>query len=466
MNNTTMARVYLDNNATTPVLPEVLEAMRPYFGERFGNASSIHSHGQQTRAAVERARESVAALIGARASEIVFTSGGTEADNLAVFGVLGGIGQRSAVRVVGKDGHRSPVSGQRESVGADHIITSTVEHHAVLNACRHLESAGCDVTYVPVDERGLVDPEDVRRALRPSTRLISIMMANNETGMVQPVAEIGAIAREAGVYFHTDAVQAAGKIPVNVEEIGCDLLTISAHKLHGPQGVGALYVRKGTEIAAQMYGGRHERSRRAGTENVPGIVGLGAAAEAALAGFARGDDLKMAEMRDRLESGLLAIEACGVNGAGTHPSQGTRRMGHPLGSGENAGSREKTDSGENSDGYSFPSRVPNTSNIYFDGIDGEALVIALDLKGLAVSTGAACSSGAVEPSHVLMAMGMGAERARGSIRFSLGKMNSAEDVEFASRVVPEMVGRLRELSPVWRGASSYELRASSSGPKG
>ena len=271
-----MRRVYLDNNATTPVLPEVMEAMRPYFGERFGNASSIHSHGQQTRAAVERARESVAALIGARASEIVFTSGGTEADNLAVFGTW-------------RNGHRSPVTGHGESVAAGHIITSTIEHHAVLNACRHLESNGCDVTYVPVDASGVVDPADVRRALRPSTKLISIMFANNETGMVQPVAEIGAIAREADVYFHTDAVQAAGKIPVRVDEIGCDLLTISAHKLHGPQGVGALYVRKGTALSAQIYGGRHERSRRAGTENVPGIVGLGKAAEVALAGVrARG----------------------------------------------------------------------------------------------------------------------------------------------------------------------------------
>jgi cysteine desulfurase len=401
-----MRRVYLDNNATTPVLPEVMEAMRPYFGEHFGNASSIHHHGQETRAAVERARESVARLLGARAPEIVFTSGGTEADNLAVFGIVAGNG-----------GQRSAVTGHRDAssipLSRDHIITSTIEHHAVLNACRHLEERGCEVTYVPVNGEGLVDPADVRRALRPSTRLISIMMANNETGVVQAVREIGEIAAEADVYFHTDAVQAAGKIPVNVDEIGCDLLTISAHKLHGPQGVGALYVRKGTELEAQIYGGRHERLRRAGTENVPGIVGLGAAAEAALAGLPRGDDLKMAALRDRLESELLGIEACGVNGS----QKGTR--------------------------------VPNTSNIYFDGIDGEALVIALDLKGLAVSTGAACSSGAIEPSHVLMAMGLTAERARASIRFSLGKMNSEEDVEFALSAVAETVARLRELSPVY-----------------
>jgi cysteine desulfurase len=434
-------RVYLDNNATTPVLPEVVEAMRPYFGERFGNASSIHSHGQQTRAAVERARESVAALIGARASEIVFTSGGTEADNLAIFGI------------VGRRGDRSPVTGHRDAspIGdsADHIITSTIEHHAVLNACRHLEQVGCSVTYVPVDASGVVDPSDVRRALRPSTKLISIMFANNETGVVQLVSEIGAIAAAADVYFHTDAVQAAGKIPVRVDEIGCDLLTLSAHKLHGPQGVGALYVRKGTALSAEIYGGRHERSRRAGTENVPGIVGFGVAAEAAMAGFSRGDDLKIAALRDRLERELLGIEACGVNGASTHPSQSARRMGHPPGS------------GENSSGSALPLRVPNTSNIYFEGIDGEALVIALDLKGLAVSTGAACSSGAIEPSHVLMAMGMPAEQARASIRFSLGKMNSAEDVEFALALVPETVGRLRELSPVWKGAASFESRVSS-----
>ncbi len=405
-----MRRVYIDNNATTPLLPEVFEAMRPYFGEHFGNASSIHHHGQETRAAVERARESVAALLGCRASEIVFTGGGTEADNLALFGV---------------------------AHGGDHIITSAIEHHAVLNACRHLEEQNREVTYIPVGENGVVDPADVKRALRPNTKLISIMFANNESGVVQPVAEIGEVAAEGDVYFHTDAVQAVGKIPVHVGEIGCDLLTISGHKLHGPQGVGALYVRKGTELEPVQYGGRHERSRRAGTENVPGIVGLGKAAELALAGLERGDDRRMAELRDRLERGLLRIEASGVNGAcdSPHTTQTARCVGHP--------------------------RVPNTSNIYFDGIDGEALVIALDLKGLAVSTGAACSSGAIEPSHVLLAMGLPPERARASIRFSLGKMNSAEDVEFALAVVPETVARLRELSPVWNElrASSRELRA-------
>jgi len=392
-----MRRVYLDNNATTPVLPEILEAMRPYFGEHFGNASSIHHHGQETRAAVERARESVAALLRCRASEIVFTSGGTESDNLAIFGVT------------------SP---------GDHVITSTVEHHAVLNACKQLEAQGCEVTFIPVDSRGLVDPGDVQRALRPNTKLITIMLANNETGVLQSVEEIGKIAAEADVYLHTDAVQAAGKIPIDVNKIGCDLLTISGHKIHAPQGVGALYVRKGTQLSPMLYGGSHERSRRAGTENVPGIVGLGKAAERARGGLECGDDIlmndrKLAEERDRFERGLLQIEAAGLNGQGAP-------------------------------------RVPNTTNIYFDGIEGEALVIALDLKGLAVSTGAACSSGALEPSHVLTAMGLGRDRAKSSIRFSLGKQNTGEDVDFALGLVAEAVTRLRELSPVYRPTASID----------
>jgi cysteine desulfurase len=381
-----MRRVYLDNNATTPVLPEVFEAMRPYFAEHFGNASSIHHHGQETRAAVERARESVAALLGCRASEVVFTSGGTEADNLAISGL---------------------------TRAGDHVISSTIEHHAVLNSCKHLEAMGCEVTYVPVDGRGLVDPDDVRRALRPHTKLITIMMANNETGVLQPIEEIGKIAAEADVYFHTDAVQAAGKVPIDVKRLGCDLLSISGHKIHAPQGVGAVYVRKGTILQPIFYGGSHERSRRAGTENVPGIVGLGKAAKLAREALERGDLARMSEMRDHIEQKILSeVEATGVNGEGSP-------------------------------------RVPNTTNIHFDYIDGESLVIALDLKGLAVSTGAACSSGAIEPSHVLTAMGLSPEIARASLRFSLGKQNISDDVQFALDLVPQTVARLRELSPVY-----------------
>ena len=386
-----MRRLYLDNNATTPVLPEVLEAMRPYFGDRFGNASSIHHHGQETRAAVERARESMAGLLGCRPAEVVFTSGGTEADNLAIFGLI-------------NPGLAYP---------GDHVITSTIEHHAVLNSCKHLAKKGIEVTSLPVDGRGLVDPDDLRRALRPNTKLVTIMFANNETGVIQPVEEIGKICAEADVYFHTDAVQAAGKVPIRVEEIGCDLLSISGHKINAPQGVGALYVRKGTTLEAMLYGGSHERSRRAGTENVPGIVGLGKAAELALRGFENGETVRMATLRDRLENAILQnVEAARVNGDGAP-------------------------------------RVPNTSNIYFDYIEGEALIIALDLKGLAVSTGAACSSGAIEPSHVLTAMGLRPDRARASIRFSLGKQNTAEDVDFAIELVPASVARLRELSPLY-----------------
>jgi cysteine desulfurase len=387
-----MRRVYFDNNSTTPVLPEVLEAMRPYFTEHFGNASSIHHHGQETRAAVERARESVAGLLGCKAAEVVFTSGGTESDNLALFGVV---------------------------KAGDHLITSTVEHHAVLNAAKHLEARGCEVAYVPVDGEGLVDPEDVRCAIRSNTKLISIMLANNETGVLQPLDAIGNLAVEADVYFHSDAVQAAGKTALDVNQLGVDLLTISGHKIHAPQGVGALYVRKGTALEAQLYGGRHERSRRAGTENVAGIVGLGKAAEIALSGLRQCGLERIGELRDRLERELLQVEASGVNGSGVGPA-----------------------------------RVPNTANIYFEGIEGEALVIALDLKGLAVSTGAACSSGALEPSHVLLAMGLQPERARASIRFSLGKQNTAEDVDFAVPLVRETVSRLRELSPVWPKATA------------
>jgi cysteine desulfurase len=387
-----MRRAYLDNNATTPLLPEVLGAMQPYFLEQFGNASSIHHHGQQTRAAVEKARESVAELIGARSSEIVFTSGGTEADNLAIFGL---------------------------AKAGDHVITSTIEHHAVLNACKHLESMGCEVTYLRVNNEGLIDPDDLRQAIRANTKLVSIMWANNETGVMQPIAELARIAAEADIYFHTDAIQAAGKVPIDVKEAGCDLLSISGHKIHAPQGIGALYVRKGTLLQPMLYGGRHERSRRAGTENVPGIVGLGKASEIAKQGFQDGSVDRIRELRDRIQSTVLRqIDQTGVN-SGSAP------------------------------------RTPNTTNIYFDCIEGEALVIALDLKGIAVSTGAACSSGAIEPSHVLVAMGLSADRARASIRFSLGKQNTEQDVDLLLNMLPATVSRLREISPVYK---SEEVR--------
>ncbi|MGH9496235.1 MAG: cysteine desulfurase family protein, partial [Candidatus Sulfotelmatobacter sp.] len=314
----------------------------------------------------------------------VFTSGGTESDNLALSGLV---------------------------EAGDHVITSRIEHHAVLHAAKHLEEIGCEVTFLPVDRRGVVDPDDVKRALRPNTKLIAIMMANNETGVLQRVEDIGKISSAAGVCFHTDAVQAAGKVPIEVKRIGCHLLTISAHKLHGPQGVGALYVTKGAKIKPLFLGGRHERSRRAGTENVAGIVGLGKAAEIAKAALDRNDEKKMSALRDRLEQGIVRqVEEASVNGAGAP-------------------------------------RVPNTTNIRFDYIEGESLVIALDLKGLAVSTGAACSSGAIEPSHVLLAMGLPASQARSSIRFSLGKQTTEEDIDFALALLPDTVTRLRELSP-------------------
>jgi cysteine desulfurase len=382
-----MHRVYLDNNATTPVLPEVFEAMRPYFGERFGNASSIHHHGQETRAAVESARESVAALLGCSASEVIFTSGGTESDNLAIAGLVR---------------------------AGDHVITSGIEHHAVLHAAKNLEQIGCEVTVLPADGRGLVDPDDVKRSLRPATKLITVMMANNETGVLQPVEEIGKVAAEAEVLFHTDAVQAAGKVPIDVNRMQCHALSISGHKLHGPQGTGALFLKKGSQLHPLFHGGRHERSRRAGTENVPGIVGLGEAAKLASESLNDGAIDRLTAMRDRLQRDVLdRIEGTTLNGHGAQ-------------------------------------RVPNTANIRFDHIEGESLVIALDLKGLAVSTGAACSSGAIEPSHVLIAMGLRPEQARASIRFSLGKQTTEEDIDFAIQLLPETVARLRELSPAYK----------------
>ena len=377
-----MQRIYLDANATTPLVPEVLEVMRPFLLEQFGNASSIHQEGQRARSAVEQARASVARLLGCRPAEIVFTGGGTESDNLAVFG---------SVRP------------------GDHVITSTVEHHAVLHAVERLGERGVEVEFLPVDGQGVVAAEDVRRALRPNTRLISVMMANNETGVLQPVEEIGRIAGEAGVRFHVDAVQAAGKLGINVDSVGCHLLSISGHKMHGPQGTGALFVRRGTRLEPLSAGGAHERQRRAGTENVAGIAGLGEAAECAMRSATQEC---MSALRDRLEAGLLQY-ADGVNGGGAP-------------------------------------RVANTSNVWFDGLDGEALVIALDLKGLAVSSGAACSSGANEPSHVLQAMGLSRDRAGSSLRFSLHRQTTEEEIDRTIELVSSQVARLRQLSAVTR----------------
>jgi cysteine desulfurase len=383
-------RIYLDNNATTPLAPEVFEAMKPYLLEDFGNASSIHWFGQQAKNAVEKARQQVAKLLNARPGEVIFTSGGTEADNAAIFGIV-----------------------QAARVAAPHIITTGIEHHAVLHTAQALEKRGVSVTYVRVGASGVVDPEDVQRAIRPETVLISIMHANNEIGTIQPLAEIGRIAREHDIYFHSDAVQSVGKIPVDVEKLSVDLLSLSAHKLHGPKGVGAMFIRKGTSLKPLLYGGHHERDRRPGTENVPGIVGLGMAAELAWANVDENAQ-RVAGLRDRLERGILEqIPQVSVNG-----------------------DRQR--------------RLPNTTNLCFDHVEGEGFVIAMDLRGIACSTGAACSSGSVEPSHVLSALGRTPEQARSSIRFSLGRYNTGEDVDTTLATLPAVVERLRSVSPRWR----------------
>jgi cysteine desulfurase len=379
--------IYLDYNATTPVDREVLDAMLPYFSGIFGNASSIHSTGQRGRAAVDAARESVATLLGAKPSEIVFTCGGTEADNLALFGVV------------------APSIQPRK-----HMVTTAIEHHAVLNSAEALEKAGVDVTYVPAGRDGIVDPDEIREAIRPETVLISVMLANNETGTVQPIEEIGRIAAEEDIYFHCDAVQAAGKLPLDVNRLGVDLLSISAHKIYGPKGVGALYVRTGTELEPIFHGGHHERDRRPGTENVPGIVGLGKAADLAIKNLTS-DAARVAALRDRFESALLSLPGVHVNGDPHH-------------------------------------RVANTCNLSFDAAGGEALVIALDLQGISCSTGAACSSGAVAPSHVLTAIGLSLDRARSSLRFSLGRPTTSEEIDRAIEIIPAVVERLRALSPL------------------
>jgi cysteine desulfurase len=376
----------MDANATTPLLEEVVEAMRPYWMEHFGNASSIHLPGQQARRGVEQAREAVAELFNCREAEVVFNSGGTEGDNTALFGLL-------------KPG--------------DHLITTAIEHSAILQAAGRLAERGVEVTFVAPEVSGLIAPEAIREALRPNTRLISVMLANNETGVLQPVEEIGRIAAEAGAFFHIDAVQGAGKVPMDVEAIGCHLLSISAHKVHGPKGVGALYVKRGTPVESLLVGGSHERRRRAGTENVAGIVGLGKAAELAMKSLADGTIQRVAALRDRLEQEILLLPGTGLNGTAD--------------------------------------RAANTTNIWFDNLEGEALVIAMDLKGVAVSGGSACLSGRTEPSHVLLAMGVNEKRARTSLRFSLLKTATDADVDYVLSVVPEAVERLRAVSPVEAG---------------
>ncbi|MGA3047288.1 MAG: cysteine desulfurase family protein [Terracidiphilus sp.] len=387
-----MRRVYMDANATTPLLPEVLEAMRPYWMEHFGNASSIHLHGQQAHAAVDQARETMARFFNCHAAEVVFNSGGTEGDNTAIFGLL----------------HPG-----------DHFITTSIEHSAILEAAKRLVHRGVETTFVAPQTSGLIEPMDILRAIRPETRLISVMLANNETGVRQPVEEIGKIAADTGVFFHIDAVQGAGKVEFDVRRFGCHLLSISAHKMHGPKGIGAMFVRRGTPIESLLVGGSHERRQRAGTENVPGIVGLAKAAELAMHSLEDGTIDRLAGLRSKLEMELLKIPGTGLNGC--------------------------------AEGGGYVPRVANTTNIWFDQLEGEALVIALDLKGVSVSGGSACHSGATEPSHVLMAMGVDKNRARASLRFSLLKTVTDADIDHVLQVVPEAVEHLRALSPVAAG---------------
>jgi cysteine desulfurase len=384
----------MDANATTPLLPEVVEAMRPYWMERFGNASSIHLDGQQAHAAVDHSRSTLAEFFNCHDAEVVFNSGGTEGDNTAIFGLL----------------HPG-----------DHFITTSIEHSAILEAAKRVAQHGVETTFVAPLASGLIEPTDILRAIRPQTRLISVMLANNETGVLQPVEEIGKIAADTGVFFHIDAVQGAGKVKFDVRRFGCHLCSISAHKMHGPKGTGAMFVRRGTPIEPLLVGGSHERRQRAGTENVPGIVGQAKAAELAMHSLEDGTINRLAKLRDRLEAGVLQISGTGVNGGW----EGEKKV----------------------------PRVANTTNIWFDQVEGEALVIAMDLKGVAVSGGSACHSGATEPSHVLMAMGLDKVRARASLRFSLLKTVTEADVDYVLKVVPEAVEHLRAISPVAAGTA-------------
>jgi cysteine desulfurase len=385
-----MKRIYLDYAATTPVHPEVVKAMLPYYSDAFGNPSSLYSYGLEARQAIEAARNKVAESIGAKNEEIVFTGGGSEADNSAIKGVADANGRMG-----------------------NHIITSVIEHHAVLVTFKFLEKRGFKVTYLPVDKYGLVDPESVRKAITDKTILISIMHANNEIGTLQPIGEIGKIARKAKIYFHTDAVQTVGHIPVNVNELKVDMLSFSAHKLYGPKGVGVLYIRKGTKVTSLIHGGEQEQGRRAGTENVPGIVGLGKAIELAGLDIAN-ETARLITLRNVLIKGILEkIEHSRLNG---HPEQ----------------------------------RLPNNVNVSVDFIEGESTCLNLDLEGICISTGSACSSSDAEPSHVLLAIGLSHEQARSSLRFTMGRLTTAEDIERVLEVLPRTVARLRAISPLFK----------------
>ncbi len=377
-------RVYLDHNASTPVHPDVIQAMLPYFGERFGNPSSVHAFGREARDGVETAREQIARFLRVGKEEVVFTSGGTESDNMAIKGVA-------------------------HARGRGHIITSQIEHHAVLRTVESLEENGFEATYLPVDSDGMVDPDDVRRALRPDTILVSLMHANSEAGTVQPIREVGRITRERGVPLHVDGVQTFGKVSFDVDEFGIDLLSFSGHKIYGPKGVGGLYIRRGTKMVSVQHGGEHERRRRAGTENVAGIVGFGKAVEIR-GGEMQTEAVRLAALRDRLWEGVRArVPEVRLNG---HPTE----------------------------------RLPGTCNMCFRGVESESIVLGLDLKGIGVSAGSACTSGNVEPSYVLVAMGVPVEWAMGAVRCSLGRSTSQEDIDYVVESIEPLVAKLRSLS--------------------
>lgn len=384
-----MRSVYLDHAATTPVHPEVVAAMLPYFTEQFGNASSVHHFGRKARTAVEQARQTVADAIGAEPQEIYFTSGGTEADNIAILGVAQALPQK------GK-----------------HIITSAIEHHAVLETCEYLEKQGYAVTYLPVNAEGIVEVADVAKAIRPDTILITIMHANNEIGTIQPIAEIGALARSKGILMHTDAVQSLGNIPVNVKDLQVDLLSFSAHKIYGPKGSGVLYVRRGTRIKPLVYGGSQERKLRTGTENVPGIIGLAKAVQLAVQELPE-RQTHLRQLRDKLIAGLTSVPEVTLNGSPEH-------------------------------------RLAGNVNISVKYVEGESLILSLDMKGIAVSSGSACTSGSLEPSHVLLGLGLDHLQAHGSLRLTLGRDNTEEDVDYVLQVFPEIVERLRAMSPLYQ----------------